>query len=168
LDVIWFSNPFRHEHNSLFARILAQDDTPKASSNIHLCSGIMLFPNENRSLQILNSLFEKQLTSNMNGSLIPDEPILNQWYADVKQFDPKLTVLDSKRYVIGHRFFHSLLWRSAQREQIVCFHVNYVVGEKRKARRARAILCRREGDWRWIHYSAVELFLTFFSKHLRN
>jgi hypothetical protein len=167
LDVIWFTNPFYYEQISSFSGILAQDDTPKASTSIHLCSGIMFFPNENRSLQILNSLFQRQLTSNISGFLIPDEPILNQWYKEAKPLQPKLAVLDSKQFIIGHRFLYSLFWRTSQRDKMVCFHVNYVVGEKRKARRAKAVLCRKQGDLRWIPYFAMELTSIIFSKLLR-
>jgi hypothetical protein len=159
LDVIWFSDPFSQDQLTPISKIFAQDDTPKYSKSIHLCSGIMFFPQDSETIEILDALFKRQLDSNMKGLLIPDEPILNQWFRETRKVSLPLLALDSRRFVIGHRFLHSLLWRSSRREQMVCFHVNYVVGENRKA-----ILGRLQGDWRWPGLAFIEFVLIIVSK----
>lgn len=158
LDVFWFLNPFQYDLMENTSKILAQDDTPKSNKEKHFCSGIMFFPNSSKSKEVLDSLFYKQLESNSAGNLIPDEPILNQWFQSTKYDAEFISTLNSKRFVIGHRFFHVMFWRRYTREKMVCFHFNYVIGELRKWERGKALLNRMEGNHRWIIYYAFELF----------
>jgi hypothetical protein len=164
LDVIWFQNPFEKTFEFKSGKILAQDDTPEDSKAIHLCSGIMFFPNKVTSLDLLNKLFTKQLSENAIGNLTPDEPTLNNWFRAIGQDSNLLTVFATDQYIIGHRFFHFLLRRSAHSGKEICFHLNYVVGEVRKNRRAKAILSRRNKGLNWIFLLAVELLLQSFAR----
>jgi hypothetical protein len=164
LDVIWFSDPFYKDINPIPEKILAQDDTPQQGENIHACSGIMFFPRKKPSVEILNILFEKQLNTNKKGILIPDEPILNQWLLETKVNSSDFSLFDSRSFVIGHRFLHSLFWRKNRRENMICFHINYIVGDKRKSKRARAILSRQSGDLRWIKFAVIEFVILIFTR----
>jgi hypothetical protein len=156
LDVIWFKNPFMHDLEESSTRIFAQDDTPKDSKFIHLCSGIMYFPNTEYSIKLLGDLFSEQLDTNVDGNLIPDEPILNKWFMKIGQDLTQLSPLDQQKYIIGHRYFHFFLKRKALRQEVVCFHLNYVIGEYRKYRRAKALASRMEDGAAWIFYSAMD------------
>jgi hypothetical protein len=154
--VIWFKNPFMHDLEESSTRIFAQDDTPKDSRFIHLCSVIMYFPNTEYSIKLLGDLFSEQLDTNVDGNLIPDEPILNKWFMKIGQDLTQLSPLDQQKYIIGHRYFHFFLKRKALRQEVVCFHLNYVIGEYRKYRRAKALASRMEDGAAWIFYSAMD------------
>ena len=158
LDVIWFQSPLEQELSGSDSRIFVQDDTPKNHQFIHLCSGVMYFPNNSYSIELLSKLFSEQFNANANGNLIPDEPILNRWFLDSNQDSTKLSVLDREKFIIGHRYFYFLLERRARRQKAVCFHLNYVVGEDRKNRRAKALLSRKVGSFAWIFYASIDFF----------
>jgi hypothetical protein len=166
LDVIWFQNPFEQELNGAYRKILVQDDTPKNSEFIHLCSGIMYFPNTEYAIKLLGDLFSEQLEENFNGNLIPDEPILNKWFKKTGQDPTHLSLLDKQRYLIGHRYFHFLLKQKTLRQRVVCFHLNYVIGEDRKNRRAKALASRMEDGAAWIFYATMDFVQVMFRRLL--
>jgi hypothetical protein len=164
LDVLWFRNPFLLELREPPIKILAQDDTPNGGKSLHVCSGIMYFPNTKYSIKLLDNLFNTQFHLNKSGNLTPDEPILNNWIKDMGQSQNKLAVFDPHKFIIGHRFFHFMLRKKTLRHQAVCFHLNYVVGELRKHRRAKALVGREEKSLTWFFYFVIELFLVGISR----
>ena len=164
LDVYWLRNPIENifaldEYSSCVAVI--QDDTPLNKSKVHFCTGIMFWANTKDSIKILNRLYTAQMTTNVNGKFIPDEPIFNNWYEKLKDTSI-IKALKPDQYVIGHRFFHLVLSFGFSLKNVIAFHSNYVVGEKNKKRRLFAIKYRLNRDARWIPFFLVELYKKTF------
>lgn len=152
LDVLWLKTPEIGIFNTTeYASCLAiiQNDTPRGNPTTYFCTGIMFWKNCLESSSVLNSLFVDQMQSNVSGSLIPDEPIFNQWFQKRKN-QSLVKALPSNQFVIGHRFFHLILSINFDLQKINAFHSNYVVGEKAKAQRLQAIIHRQSKNIRWL------------------
>ena len=166
LDVVWLKEPSLNYFDQFKNTFLfVQDDSPVNSQSVHACSGIMFWRNTQSSIETLDLLFDDQLNSNVKGKLIPDEPILNLWIRNLSLQD-SFSLLPNKEYVIGHRFFHLILKFGFSFENLICFHANYVKGEKRKLKRIQILLNKIENGNYWKIHFPVEMFLKFLSKIL--
>lgn len=163
LDIIWLQDPSinnfaKFENTFLFV----QDDSPLNNQTEHVCSGVMFWRNNNNSKETLKLLFENQLKANVEGYLFPDEPILNLWIKNNTKKD-FYRLLPKSEYVIGHRFFHLILKFGFSFNNLICFHANYVKGEKRKLRRMKILIDRINNGTYWIIYFPIEILLKFWS-----
>jgi hypothetical protein len=164
LDVIWFEfpsqDPFHLKANQSCVSLI-QDDTPRGATEYHFCTGIMFWKSSPKSIEILTNLFETQISSNLIGRLVPDEPILNQYW---RQLGDKsiFKILDLTKFVIGNRFFHLFFSKRYKSSKQTAFHANYVVGEKRKFRRLRALEIYQQGKWGWILPLILEIQAEIF------
>jgi Nucleotide-diphospho-sugar transferase len=159
LDVLWFkkplNDPFRLEVNKNCVSLI-QDDTPIGATEYHFCTGIMFWKSSSKSIEILTKLFESQLRYNSIGKLVPDEPVLNQYWSQSEN-KSIFKILDLTDFVIGNRFFHLFFSRTYRHSQLTAFHANYVLGEKRKFRRLRALQMLQQGRWTWILLLFLEI-----------
>lgn len=170
LDVFWLNNP---EPNIFLqtkfkdTNVIAQDDTPKGSAKKHFCTGIMFWSNNSESKKLLDELFQYQLKSNLEGTLIPDEPTFNRFYA-IGRNQESFASLDDRTYVIGHRFFYLVIPFIFRFQNLHAFHANYVIGERAKFKRLRIIQLRRKGNFMWYFLFFSELLNFVISRLTMN
>jgi len=147
--VVWLKRPeiepeFELEKDS----ISCQDDTPRSSTKVHYCTGIMFWPNSHETVGRLQQLFRLQKNQFRQGILTPDEPMFNFLVESDEKFENIVRKLDPRKYVIGHRFF--FYFSSKKFNEIVAYHANYVVGEKRKDERMQTVILRSQQNPKWV------------------
>jgi len=150
LDVYWARDPkelmfqlFSDPHTF----VIAQDDSP-GKHDVHYCSGVMIWKNDERSIQSVSRMFNTQLQLNAKGKRVPDEPIFNRWAKE--QEEGKVKSLEKHQFVIGHRFFHVILGIGFKVKDVYCYHANYVTGEEAKNSRLSIFSRRLNGDLSWL------------------
>lgn len=164
LDVVWLKEPSLNKFAQFDNTFLfVQDDSSLKSLTKHVCSGVMFWRNNNFSKETLKFLFENQLNANTEGKLIPDEPILNLWIKNSSRKD-SFMLLPKSEYVIGHRFYHLIMKFGFSLNDLICFHANYVKGEKRKLRRMKILIDRLNKGTNWVIYFPIEILLKVWSK----
>jgi hypothetical protein len=147
LDVIWKFNPGIIPLKEGW--IYAQNDEWRKSGKMHFCTGIMYWPNSSRSILELSELLETQLSFIETGVLKPDEPTFNSFFLDADNSD-RVHYLDRDAFVIGHRIAFFLMKGSKKLDQVIAFHINYVIGDVKKTFIAQAIYERLDQRKLWI------------------
>lgn len=166
LDVLWLKNPslkYLKSSSLSHSTVAIQDDTPAGALEPHFCTGIMYWSNTHESTKILESLYSIQYHENLRGKLIPDEPTFNNWFRSMTR-PVNIELLNSRTFVIGHRFFQLLIPKNWPLKEVIAFHSNYVIGERAKHRRLKTIELRMHQDWRWVFFYLREIVIKLFQK----
>lgn len=168
LDVLWLGPPTQELDDYSVRDLLAlvQDDTPFGVTYKHFCTGIMFWFNTAESILALAELYDLQFSQNKTCELIPDEPIFNRWYESRSQVNA-ISALPTESFVIGHKFFKCMISNLQTIQVVTAFHANYVVGEKAKYRRLRAIELRNIGNNSWSLLVLVEFARLLYSQLFR-
>lgn len=158
LDVLWNQDPRLEIERSLKSSnslVAIQDDTPVGAGARHYCTGVMAWKNNSKSIEVLRELEQSQKQLLESGIEIPDEPTFNKW---MKTHNPTIAqTLNPRLVVIGHRYFHLLLNKRFRTRELICFHANYVVGERTKYRRLQSLKWQIQRNPRWFQIYILEL-----------
>jgi len=157
LDVFYFRSPQASISRLPDSNIVSlQDDSRPNSTRPYFCTGVMYWKKGQLSENALLNLFEQQVTSNSLGKLIPDETMFNRNYFKFMPTDVVRT-LNPNSFVIGHKFFHLAHRFHKVNSEMVCFHANYVIGQRRKYFRLRTVELRYRKKKVWVVFYLIVL-----------
>lgn len=165
LDVLWFKKPSTYYLQELLSdgfAILQNDSRPHADY-FRYCTGIMYWKNCTKSLEVLENLFNIQLSNMSKNLLIPDEPTFNTWMFNGDQ-SHLIKPFPKNEFVIGYEFFKLLKLSFEELNKIFCFHANYTIGAGSKYRRLKSIDQRINGRMPSIKFFIHEVMLKVFHK----
>ena len=139
LDVFWNKTPFPLKElfldpKKVFA--MQDDSTPKRE---FYCPGIMVWKNDERSKNVLQSIRDFHLEAFQINPYLPDDKAVNNWLTIENNHD-FMSPLPTQTFVIGHRLLRLLLGISGfELNSYFAFHANYCVGSHEKIRNLNAV-----------------------------
>lgn len=165
LDVLWIKKPSTNYLKKLLSNgfVVLQNDSRPNADYFRYCTGIMYWKNCNKSSEVLEILFNLQLSNMARNILIPDEPTFNTWMFS-SDHDHLINPFPKNEFIIGYEYFKIFNLSSKELNKIFCFHANYTVGARSKYRRLKSIDQRVIGRMPSIRIFAYEVMFKIFHK----
>jgi hypothetical protein len=160
LDVFWNKAPFQLKDLFLDPeKVFAMQDDSTSKRDFY-CPGIMIWKNDERSKNVLQSIRDFHLAAFQINPYLPDDKAVNNWLTIGNNQD-SMSPLPRQTFVIGHRILRLLLGISGFKlNSYFAFHANYCIGSHEKIRNLNAV--RLSSKFKFLRY--FEAFKIFSMK----
>jgi hypothetical protein len=127
---------------------MAQNDFRPITNEKYYCTGIMYWFLTVINKELCNKLYEFQINRILQGYLIPDEPVFNQYLKKANLLGD-VKPLPKDYFLIGHRARSLLRPRNRVVKNASAFHANYLVGNFQKKVVLNSVASNRKNGIFW-------------------